>query len=74
MAVHLYRATPQRATRYRVQLDATSIIIRNPKRRPLQTVCCRKRRIAGNLNVQVYYDGHYYSCRPGTGCRKRRAI
>lgn len=70
MTVHLYRATHQRATRFRVELgERGGIWIKNPRRRPLPTVCCRKRRIAVNLNVQVYYDGCYFSCRPGTGCR-----
>lgn len=69
MTVHLYRATHQRATHYRVELGKRGVWLNNPARRPLATVCCRKRRIAANLNVQVYYDGCYFSCRPGTGCR-----
>ncbi len=69
MMVHIYRSVHQSATRFRVELDGRRITIRNPGRRPIRTVCCRKRRIAANLNVQVYYDGCYFSCRPGTGCR-----
>jgi len=70
VTVHLYRAPFRSALRYRVELgDGRGITIRNPRRRPIRTVCCRKRRIAANLNVQVYYDGCYFSCKPGTGCR-----
>ena len=71
MPVHLYRAAPRSALRFRVELDhGRGITIRNARRRPLPTICCRKRRIAANLNVQVYYDGCYFSCKPGTGCQR----
>lgn len=78
MSLHIRRAERQRATRYRVTVShgdniykLYTIIVRNPDRRTFKTVCCAKRRIAKNLNVQVYYDATYYSCMPGFGCRTK---
>lgn len=69
--VHIYRLPHQSATRYRVDMgDDRPLILRNPRRRLLPTTCCRRHRIAANLNVRAYYDMHVFTCKPGTGCRK----
>lgn len=69
IAIHIHRARFQPATRYRIGGIEEAIWIRHPKRRTLRTVCCRTHRIAGNLRVQSHYDGDYFTCRPGAGCK-----
>jgi len=32
---------------------------------------CDRRRIAANLIAHAYYDGTYFYCRRGTGCKAR---
>jgi len=71
VSLHIYRAKDQPATRYVVDYDPIKpFTIRNPKRRTLRAHCCRKRRIAANLIARVYYDGTYFFCRKGKGCRE----
>lgn len=70
MTLHVHRARDQPATRYLVGGIPEVIEVTHPDRRLLRTSCCKKRRIAANLTVQSYYDGDYFHCKPGTGCRR----
>ncbi len=70
MTVHVYRARDQPATRYRVELAVGhSITIRTRRLSRLHTMCCKRVRIAGNCVAHVYYDGVYFFCRKGCGCK-----
>lgn len=68
--LHIHRARFQPATCYRVGGIEEAHWVEHPARRTLRTFCCRRKRIAANLNVQSYYDGDYFTCKPGTGCKK----
>ncbi|RPH65029.1 MAG: hypothetical protein EHM89_00370 [Acidobacteria bacterium] len=66
--IHVYTAKRQPATRYRVPgfdyLHTTS---------PHAFVwcrCCKQRRRARFVELQVYYDMTNAWCRPGKGCKK----
>jgi hypothetical protein len=73
--VHIFRAKDQPATRYSVTLDMP----KGPEtmwfvcRRRKLFFCfkCKQRRWAGNLTAHVYYDGIYYFCKKGKGCKVR---
>jgi hypothetical protein len=71
--VHIYRAKDQPATRFKVVLDMPSgtrtMWLKNADRCPIRCFKCRKRRWAVNMIVHVYYDGSYYFCRKGKGCK-----
>ena len=69
MKVHLYTAPAQPATVFLDRVSGQTRKFRNPQNRLLFTSCCRMRRPAKNLLVQVYYDEVRYFCRPGKGCR-----
>jgi len=68
-SVHVFRAPSQPATRYRIDLGDTSFTMVTRRRCLLPAMCCRRRRRAANLTAQVYYDGPYFFCRPGKGCK-----
>lgn len=69
--LHIYVAERQPATRYRVQLtDDDGIWIRNKRRTRMRCFRCKKLRWAGNMFVQVYYDGVYQLCKNGKGCAR----
>lgn len=77
MTLHIYRAKDQPATRYWVDLSTwkNGRITRNGfwvrcKRRALR-YChkCGKQRWAAYLTVHCYYDGTYYFCQKGKGCK-----
>lgn len=70
MTIHLYTATPQPATRYRVAVGNGYRWIRRAPRSLVYTDCCKRRRRAGNCTVQVYYDEIRAGCRPGKGCKR----
>lgn len=77
MSVHIYRAKGQPATRH--WIDLSTIVGGKVKRRGfwskhkprelLPAMCCRRKRIAANLVAHVYYDGTWFYCRDGKGCR-----
>lgn len=70
MTLHVYRARNQPATRYRVELAPNDgVWIRSKPRALLPCFDCRKKHYAKNLLVHVYYDGTYFFCRPGKGCK-----
>lgn len=73
MTLHIYRANDQPATRYKLVLDMPSgtktIWMRSKQRTLFYCRMCRKKRWAGNLIAHVYYDGTWFYCRPGKGCK-----
>ena len=75
--LHLYTAASQPATRFAVDLGPWDrperhwIISR--RRAVAWASCCRRLRWLAYLWVQVYYDQHVYSCRPGHGCQRGKA-
>lgn len=69
MTLHIYRAREQRATRYTVDLDGKLLTICNRRRRLFHCHKCKRLRWATNMSAHVYYDGVYYSCRAGKGCK-----
>jgi len=69
--LHLYRAGEQPATRYRVGLNTRSPFwVTCHPRTQLWAMCCKRRRYARGLVVQVYYDAIYQWCKPGHGCKR----
>ena len=69
--LHIYRAPSQPAHRYRVDLSPQrGMWIRRSKLSMMRAECCGKRRRAGNLTVQVYYDCVQFFCRKGKGCKR----
>jgi len=75
VTIHVYRAKDQPATRFVVWLDMPKgrkkLIITNRRRKILFCSTCKQKRWAGNLTAHVYYDGTYYFCKPGKGCKQR---
>ncbi len=67
MTLHIYTADWQRATRYRVP-DMDHVFTTKPHA-PIWVDCCKRRRIAKNVELQVYYDMTRARCRKGTGCK-----
>lgn len=77
MTLHVYRARDQPATRYSYTLDmsdgtASTGWVRHRRRTQLHCFKCRKRRCACYLTAHVYYDGTYFFCKPGKGCKHGR--
>lgn len=75
MSFHIYRAKDQSATRYAIALLKRNHWVKNPPNRLLSTSCCKVRgklawRPAKNLIAHVYYDGTYFFCRKGKGCKR----
>ncbi len=72
--VHVYRAKDQPATKHYYDLQIGDRVERFWTTLPDQaccfTRCCKRKRHAKNLVVHVYYDGMWFYCRPGTGCKK----
>jgi hypothetical protein len=72
MTVHIYRARTQPATRFSIESPIPGgrrMVIRIPPRKALYAHCCKRKRIAKNLVVQVYYDDVRASCADGRGCK-----
>lgn len=70
---HIHHATEQPATRFAIEAGGTRRTwIKFPARHPLWCRKCRRKRWAANLTAQVYYDGTYFSCKPGKGCKAGR--
>lgn len=71
MTLHVYRVKAQPATRYTIDLGVHGQHTFEIKpRAPIWTHCCKRRRYARNLVVHVYYDGNYFFCVPGHGCKR----
>jgi hypothetical protein len=71
MSLHLYTRPHQPATQITVHVfDEAPKTFRYRRRDVARASCCKARRWMGYLTVQVYYDGWYFWCRPGRGCRR----
>lgn len=72
-AVHIYSAPRQPATSWvDPYFPGGSVPFKAKGGHLMWTTCCRRRRPARNLEVQVYYDATRCFCRAGTGCRVPR--
>lgn len=69
--VHVYWREHQPATRFVVEAGEHRHTFQYRRRATAQASCCGKRRWLAYLTVQVYYDGHYYWCRDGRGCKAK---
>lgn len=70
--LHIYRASHQPATCFMDHYFGTRPV-KNPANRLFWAHCCRRRRPAKNLTVQVYYDQIVFWCRPEKGCKGSRS-
>lgn len=79
MSLHIFRARDQPATRYRVDLSTFTkggklkrdgFWAKNPGNRLLHAMCCKKWRPAKNLVAHSYYDGTWFYCCVGKGCKR----
>src|SRR5437773_2141952 len=76
-AIHVYCANDQPATRYFVDMSTLENGVIKPNgfwsraraRHQLYARCCKRRRYAKNLVAHVYYDGTWFYCRKGKGCK-----
>lgn len=73
MTVHVYTAPWQPAMRYRV--PGLARLFKESPHRLVLAQCCRKKRRACNVELQVFYDLTRTRCVTGKGCRQiaRRA-
>jgi hypothetical protein len=68
--IHFYMASHQPAHRFFIYFEGTSRHwVKRSKRSLVSTKCCDVKRWAGNCWAQAYYDGVYFFCRKGHGCR-----
>lgn len=70
VAIHLYVAQTQSAANFVDNNSDPPTTFRCDPRRLWWTDCCRKRRWAKYVCVQVYYDGIRRWCVAGHGCKK----
>ena len=68
-ALHIYQAKGQPAIHYIDYNTGMKCTVANPPKMLLPTACCRKKRRASNLTAHVYYDGIWFYCIEGKGCR-----
>lgn len=69
MSLHIYSTNLQPATKF--VDDEIGEFTFKPRKR-LWTDCCKRRRIAANCNVAVYYGKIDVYCKPGKGCKAER--
>ena len=73
MNIHIWRAKTQPATRFVVDVSTPDQEFRYTqryrRRKLLPCFKCKKMRWAAYLIAHVYYDGTYFFCRPGRGCK-----
>ena len=67
MTVHIYTAPWQSAAKYRV--PGITHLFKTPPRSLVFVGCCRKKRHAANVELQVFYDLTRARCVVGKGCR-----
>ena len=70
MTLHIYTAAFQPATRYRV--PGIDRWFHSKRRTLIWCRCCKRRRQARNVHLQVYYDMTNAWCKPGKGCKKKK--
>lgn len=69
MNLHVYKAATQPATRFRVHVGDRSFTVKHADRARLPCSRCRRRRWGVNLIARAYYDGTWFTCKPGKGCK-----
>ena len=69
-SVHIYTAPSQPATRFVDRNSGRAHWFRYPSRHLFRCHKCGRKRQAGNLQVQVFYDSVRFWCAPGHGCKK----
>jgi hypothetical protein len=69
VSLHIYTTHCQPATRYEDHNIDPPHTFTHPGNSLVWCHCCEKRRPAKNAVVQVYYDGMYFWCAPGKGCK-----
>ena len=69
--VHIYTAPLQPATCFEDRIGTDTFTFRLAPRSRIYTDCCRVRRWAKYVQVQVYADYFYRWCAPGYGCKKK---
>lgn len=77
MNLHVWRAKDQPATRFFIDLStfengsvkSQGFWETHPGNRLLRTMCCKKRRPARNLVAHSYFDGTWFYCVKGKGCK-----
>jgi hypothetical protein len=67
MTVHVYTAPWQPATRYRV--SGIEGWFKTPPSSRVFADCCKRKRLARNVELQVFYDLTRARCIAGKGCR-----
>ena len=69
--LRVYKAELQPATRFLLAVPGKKkrVWFRNKAKRRLPAQCCRKLRLAANLDVAVYDDGIWFFCKDGKGCK-----
>lgn len=67
MTIHIYTAPLQPATKYRV--PGIKRWFRASPCALLWCRCCKRRRRARNVQIQIYYDLTNAWCKPGKGCK-----
>lgn len=72
MTLHIFRAKSQPATRFKTDFGSFVAWTRYKRRTQLPANCCKKLRWATHLFAHVYYDGTWFYCRPGRGCKHAR--
>lgn len=74
MSLHIYVSRKQPATRvyYGPELGIKPFWQRCSPRTLFRCHSCNSLRWASKINVQVYYDGNYQSCRDRIECARRR--
>ena len=68
--VHIYTAPSQPATEFMDRTHGDTFTFRLAPRARLYTDCCRVKRQARYVRVQVYADYFYRWCASGHGCKK----
>lgn len=64
--MHIFKSRDQKATSYKS--NGFKIIFKD--RKLLWCNNCKIKRWAKNLLVHSYYDGDYFFCKKGKGCKK----
>jgi hypothetical protein len=72
MTIHIFTANRQPATRYVVHVGDHRFTMRCRRRTQIRCFSCGRHRWAAYLTAQVYYDGVYFHCKAGHGCKAKR--
>jgi hypothetical protein len=68
-SIHVHIARNQLATVHAVDIGNDVLICTMRPRQLVWCIMCKQRRRASNCIVHVYYDGSYFFCRKGKGCK-----